>query len=223
MLEHYKGGLERIDLISMNKLFNTTIISKFPEKDKEIRTKWWYWLPVGASFVVCLIGIAVLGYIVAGIPDRLEYYAEPVELKAEPIKQIVEVIPIEIEVVEEDSEPIPEPTVHMTDDDIIAAVVMSEAGNQDLLGKTAVAATILNRADYFDLTIEQVVNAKGQYSYPYYGKITDEAYRAVEIARENRDLFPATMMYFRNTHYHDFGIPYEQIGDHFFSLIESEG
>lgn len=207
----------------MNKLFHTTIISKFPEKDKEIRTKWWYWLPVGVSFVVCLIGIAVLGYIVAGIPDRLEYYAEPVELKAEPIRQIVEVIPIEIEVVEEDPEPIPEPAVHMTDDDIIAAVVMSEAGNQDLLGKTAVAATILNRADYFNLTIEQVVNAKGQYSYPYYGKITDEAYRAVEIARENRDLFPATMMYFRTGDYHNFGEHYNKIGDHFFSMIESEG
>jgi hypothetical protein len=207
----------------MNKLFHTTIISKFPEKDKEIRTKWWYWLPVGASFMVCLIGIAVLGYIVAGIPDRLEYYAEPVELKAEPIRQIVEVIPIEIEVVEEDPEPIPEPTVHMTDDDIIAAVVMSEAGNQDLLGKTAVAATILNRADYFDLTIEQVVNAENAYSYPYYGVITAECYRAVEIARENRDLFPATMMYFRTGDYHSFGEHYNKIGDHFFSMIESEG
>ena len=206
----------------MNKLFRTTIISKFPEKDKEIRTKWWYWLPVGASFVVCLIGIAVLGFIVAGIPDRLEYYAEPVELKAEPIKQIVEVVPVEIEVIEEDPELIPEPTVHMTDDDIIAAVVMSEAGNQDLLGKTAVAATILNRADYFDLTIEQVVNAENAYSYPYYGVITAECYRAVEIARENRDLFPATMMYFRTEKYHSFGEHYNQIGDHFFSMIESE-
>jgi spore germination cell wall hydrolase CwlJ-like protein len=173
--------------------------------------------------MVCLIGIAVLGYIVAGIPDRLEYYAEPVELKAEPIRQIVEVIPIEIEVVEEDPEPIPEPTVHMTDDDIIAAVVMSEAGNQDLLGKTAVAATILNRADYFDLTIEQVVNAENAYSYPYYGVITAECYRAVEIARENRDLFPATMMYFRTGDYHSFGEHYNKIGDHFFSMIESEG
>lgn len=204
----------------MKKLFYNMIVSNFPEKDKEIRAKWWYWLPVGASFVVCLIGIAVLGYIVAGIPDRLEYYAEPTELKAEPIRQIIEVVPVEIEVVEEEPEPIPGPTVHMTDDDIIAAVVMSEAGNQDLLGKTAVAATILNRADYFDITIEQVVNAKGQYSYPYYGKITDEAYRAVEIARENRDLFPTTMMFFKTKDYHSFGVPYEQIGDHYFSLIE---
>ena len=207
----------------MKKLFYNMIVSNFPEKDKEIRTKWWYWLPVGASFVVCLIGIAVLGYIVAGIPDRLEYYAEPVELKAEPIKQIVEVIPIEIEVVEEDPEPIPEPTVHMTDDDIIAAVVMSEAGNQDLLGKTAVAATILNRADYFNITIEQVVNAENAYGYPYYGVITAECYRAVEIARDNRDLFPATMMYFRTGDYHNFGEHYNKIGDHFFSMIESEG
>ena len=209
----------------MKKLFYNMIVSNFPEKDKEIRTKWWYWLPVGASFLVCLIGIAVLGYIVAGIPDRLEYYTEPVELKAEPIKQIVEVIPIEIEVIEEDPEPIPEPTVHMTDDDIIAAVVMSEAGNQDLLGKTAVAATILNRADYFGLTIEQVVNADNAYNaYPYTGVVTADCYRAVEIARENRDLFPTTMMFFKTKDYHGFGEHYNKIGDHYFSyLAESEG
>ena len=206
----------------MNKLNDTFIVSNFPQKDKEIRTKWWYWLPVGASFVVCLIGIAVLGYLVAGIPDRLEYYAEPTELKAEPIKQIVEVIPIEIEVIEEDPEPTPEPTLHMTDDDIIAAVVMSEAGNQDLLGKVAVAAVILNRADYYDMTVEQVVNAPNQFSYPYVGIVTHECYRAVEIAENNRDLFPEGMMWFRTGTYHEIGMPYEKLGDHYFSFIESE-
>ena len=105
---------------------------------------------------------------------------------------------------------------------LIAMVVMSEAGNQDMLGKCAVASVVLNRCDYFGLTVESVVKAKGQFSFPYYGTVSEDCYRAVEIAEQNRDLFPATMLYFRNTHYHNFGIPYEQIGDHYFSLIESE-
>lgn len=209
----------------MNKLIDATIISKFPEKDKEIRTKWWYWLPVGASFVVCLIGIAVLGYIVAGIPDRLEYYAEPVELKAEPIKQIVEVIPIEIEVVEEDPEPIPEPepVVHLTDDDILAAVAMSEAGNQDVLGMAFVIMTVLNRCDYYDATVESIVSAPHQYAYPYYGKISDNAYLAIKLAREYRNTFPP-IAWFRTGDYSAYGEPAFKWGDHYFSYIaESEG
>lgn len=208
----------------MNKLIDATIISKFPEKDKEIRTKWWYWLPVGASFVVCLIGIAVLGYIVAGIPDRLEYYAEPVELKAEPIKQIVEVIPIEIEVVEEDPEPIPEPepVVHLTDDDIMAAVVMAEAGDQVMIGKVAVAITILNRCDFFDASVESIVTAPNQYSYPCTGVITEECYEAVRIARENRNLFPKGMMWFLPSGYPRYGHPYLQIQGHYFSYLTDE-
>ena len=92
--------------------------------------------------------------------------------------------------------------------------------SQELLGMVAVATTVLNRADYYDMTIEQVVTAKNQYSYPYTGVIKHECYRAVEIAKENRDLFPATMMWFRTKHYHDFGTPYMQIGDHYFSQLE---
>lgn len=201
----------------MNNLIDTTIISKFPEKDKEIRTKWWYWLPVGASFVVCLIGIAVLGYIVAGIPDRLEYYAETTELKAEPIKQIVEVIPIEIEVIEEDPEPIPEPQVHLTDDDLIAAVIMGEARGERFIGKVAVAATVLNRADGWEQTVEQVVTDPGQFAYPYIGVIFPSAYEAVYYAKNHRGLFPKNMYYFRNDHYHPKHKDYIQIGNHYFS------
>ena len=206
----------------MNKLNDTFIVSNFPQKDKEIRTKWWYWLPVGASFLVCLIGIAILGYIVAGIPDRLEYYAEPAELKAEPIKQIVEVVPVEIEVVEEDPEPIPEPTVHMTDDDIMAAVVMAEAGNQEMIGKVAVAITILNRCDFFDASVESIVSAPNQYSYPCTGVITEECYEAVRIAKENRNLFPKGMMWFLPSGFPEYGHNYLKIQDHYFSYLTDE-
>jgi len=105
-----------------------------------------------------------------------------------------------------------------SDMQVIAEVVMSEAGNQPLVGKVAVAATLLNRIEVTGRTAESI--ALEAYSYPYYGIVTNDCYRAVEIAMDNRDLFPDDMMYFRTLHYHDFGVPYVQIGDHYFSTKE---
>ena len=141
-------------------------------------------------------------------------------LEATPIETAEEITEVkeEPEIIEEVEEKAP----IMSDEDIIAMVVMAEAGNQDMLGKVAVATVVLNRADYFGTTIESVVKEPNQFSFPYYGTVSEDCYRAVEIAQANRDLFPATMMYFRNTKYHSFGIPYEQIGDHFFSLREEK-
>lgn len=195
-----------------------SIISKFPSNDNnnmyDGRRGPQYFVPMAVIITLLLIGFFWLGYLMISIP---EYFGEIEGLKGEPIPKV-------IEVEEKEVEPEPERPIkpyYMTDDDIIAAVVMGEAGNQDLLGKTAVAATVLNRADYFGLTVEEVVTADGAYNaYPYYGIITSDCYRAVEIARENRDLFPSTMMYFKTKSYHSFGEPYEQIGDHFFSYLK---
>lgn len=195
-----------------------SIISKFPSNDNnnmyDGRRGPQYFVPMAVIITLLLIGFFWLGYLMISIPD---YFGEMEGLKGEPIPKV-------IEVEEKEVEPEPERPIkpyYMTDDDIIAAVVMGEAGNQDLLGKTAVAATVLNRADYFGLTVEEVVTADGAYNaYPYYGIITSDCYRAVEIARENRDLFPSTMMYFKTKSYHSFGEPYEQIGDHFFSYLK---
>ena len=186
------------------------IISNFPEEDKEIRSGFKYYFPLIAFMTACFLAMLALVWRVCQMPIEYE------ELIGEPIPEVKEVEAKEAPVEETEVQ------IHMTDDDIIAAVVMAEAGNQDLLGKTAVAATILNRADYYGLTIEQVVTAKNQYSYPYTGIVTAECYRAVEIARQNRDLFPETMMYFKTKSYHTFGEPYEQIGDHFFSYLKED-
>ena len=188
------------------------ILSNFPEEHKNERGIKDY-VPVIAFTIACFLAMLALIWRVMQIPEDLE------ELVGEPIQKVVEVEKVEAEA---EPEPDKEPVVHLTDDDIIAAIVMSESGNQDMLGKVAVATTVLNRADYFGLTIEQVANAKNAYSYPYYGVITSDCYRAVEIARENRDLFPATMMWFKTKDYHTFAEPYEKIGDHYFSYLEKE-
>ena len=192
----------------------TTIISNFPQKvNKRMNDR------EDLRFVVWLIALLL---VVAGLSIfyvSTKQTNEDFILKAEPIKQVTaaEIVEEVTEVEEEE----PKAPI-LSDQELIAMVVMSEAGNQDMLGKCAVASVVLNRCDYFGLTVESVVKAKGQFSFPYYGTVSEDCYRAVEIAEQSRDLFPATMLYFRNTKYHDFGIPYEKIGDHYFSLIESE-
>ena len=188
------------------------ILSNFPEENKDERGIKDY-VPIIAFTGACFLAMLALIWRVMQIPEDLD------ELVGEPIQKVVEVEKVATEA---EPEPEKEPVIHLTDDDIIAAIVMSESGNQDMLGKVAVAATVFNRADYFGLTIEQVANAKNAYSYPYYGVITSDCYRAVEIARENRDLFPPTMMWFKTKDYHTFAEPYEKIGDHYFSYLESE-
>ena len=192
----------------------TTIISNFPQKvNKRMNDR------EDLRFVVWIVALLL---VVAGLSVLYISTREPKEdfvLKAEPIKQVTSAQIIE-EVTETEEEEPKAPI--LSDQELIAMVVMSEAGNQDMLGKVAVASVVLNRCDYFGLTVESVVKAKGQFSFPYYGTVSEDCYRAVEIAQENRDLFPEDMLYFRAFKYHDFGVPYEQIGDHFFSRKEGE-
>ncbi len=191
------------------------IISNYPSNDNNENKGWKYYLPLSVMMVLMFIGMVVLAYLVCSLPD---YFIEDTEVIGEPLQHVQEFVVPQAEAQEE----APEPVVHLTDDDIIAQVVMHEAGNQEMIGKVAVAMTILNRCDYFDLTVEQVVNTEGAYAYPYTGVITHDCYRAIEIARANRDLFPADFMYFNADGYHGFGQEYIQIQDHYFSTQETK-
>lgn len=102
--------------------------------------------------------------------------------------------------------------------ELIARVVCSESNNQPFVGKVAVATTVLNRVDYYNSTVEAIVNAPKQYVCGLY--YTEECMDAVEYAMNNRDLFPDDMMWFRAGYYHSFGNPYVVIQDHYFSRKE---
>lgn len=169
----------------------------------------WDTLPI----VLIIIGLILA---VTGLYN-LEQYCESIvelpELKAEPIvvektEEIIE----ETVVVEEQAEP------RIPDRDILAMVVMAEAGGEKFIGKVAVAAVVLNRASMWDMTIGEVATQEDQFVYPYYGTVSVACYEAVDYAMQNRDLFPSNMLYFRNFKYHEnIGEPYIQIGGHFFS------
>lgn len=106
--------------------------------------------------------------------------------------------------------------------EMLASVVMAEAGNQCELGKRLVVDTILNRVDdpkYPSTIIDNIlypnafscVSDGGIYRhYPddyIYDLIYDEM-----ACRTNYDV-----MYFRTGYYHSFGEPVDQVGDHYFS------
>jgi hypothetical protein len=108
----------------------------------------------------------------------------------------------------------------ISEDELMAKVIMAEAGSEKFAGKVAVAIAILNRSDYYEQTIYEVLTAPNQFASPAY-IVTEDCYKAVEFAKENRDLFPEDMIYFRNKYYHkNLGVPYIQIGGHFFSTVE---
>ena len=111
------------------------------------------------------------------------------------------------------------------DRELIARCVMSEAGGESEDCQEAVATVILNRymsPRYPDNLSEIIV--PGQFSLQDNGEITTEVYLSVSRALVNYNTgmqcIPYNCYYFRAGKYHDFGIPYRQIGNNYFSLSE---
>ena len=129
-----------------------------------------------------------------------------------------------IDITEEQTEDICSYYVTDKEYDLLLRVCMSECGGkygEPLDGKIAVVETILNRSEIYGKTIEEVVYEPNQYSVSDNGEPDETVEQAVDIAlREN--IYPDDMIYFRTSNYHTFGKPYQKIGNHYFSLKESD-
>jgi len=88
--------------------------------------------------------------------------------------------------------------------ELICRVVAAEARGEDLQGQMAVAQTILDRAELWNMTPAEVVQAPGQYAYPYQGEIPD----SVKLAVAN--VFDGGIRIFQDpvTHFHSGPEPY---------------
>ena len=125
-----------------------------------------------------------------------------------------------IDITEEQAEDIC--SYYVTDEEynLLLRVCMSECGGkygEPLEGKIAVVETILNRSDIFGMSIEEVVYEPNQYSVSDNGEPDETVIEAVDIALSS-NTYPDDMIYFRAGYYHNFGTPYRQIGNHYFSL-----
>lgn len=106
--------------------------------------------------------------------------------------------------------------------DLLLRVCMSECGGkygESFEGKVAVVETVINRCEMYGKGVKDIVYAPKQYSTIDNGEPDATVYEAVDYALSH-NTFPDDMIYFRTKHYHSFGTPYEQIGNHFFSLEE---
>ena len=191
---------------------STYILSQFPIKrnDSFMKKISKDLLPLLAILIVASALISVMAIIYYASEDSIpELEPVPIEVE-ETLTEIEESEPHEVI-------PVKEP--FYSDEELIAMVVNAESGGEPMIGKVAVASVVLNRCDYYDQTVESIVYAKDQFAI---SKIyTSDDLRAVEIAKENRDLFPNNMLYFRNKHYHKFGEEYMVIGSHYFSLAKN--
>ena len=125
-----------------------------------------------------------------------------------------------IDITEEQTEDIC--SYYVTDEEynLLLRVCMSECGGkygEPLEGKIAVVETILNRSEIYGKTIEEVVYEPNQYSVSDNGEPDETVIEAVDIALSS-NTYPDDMIYFRAGYYHNFGTPYRQIGNHYFSL-----
>lgn len=101
---------------------------------------------------------------------------------------------------------------------LICRVVMSEASTEPYECKVAVAETIINRllSERFSNTIEEIIFINNSYSTQNNGEPNQDCINAVTQAI-NQITFSESMVYFRTSHYHNFGVPNFCIGNTYFS------
>lgn len=107
--------------------------------------------------------------------------------------------------------------------EMLAICVEAEAGNQGLLGKRMVADVILNRVDdsSFPDNIVDVISQPNQFTSYWDGGMerhnepSEETIKAVQMEIEHRS-YPS-LLYFNTGNYSEYGTPWKQVGDHYFS------
>ena len=106
--------------------------------------------------------------------------------------------------------------------ELMAKVVEAEAGNQNLLGKRMVVDVILNRVrdeDFPDTIIDVI------YEENAFAVIDNGMYERVEISEETwiaihmelEEISYPGLFYFCSTGFHEYGTPWNKIGDHYFN------
>lgn len=99
------------------------------------------------------------------------------ELRQEAIESLYVEENVEVEEVVEDNKK----NAVISDRDLIERVIAAEARGDTFRGIMAVAQTIKDRGDLWNMTYEEVVTAPGQFAEPYQGEISDNVKCAVEL------------------------------------------
>jgi spore germination cell wall hydrolase CwlJ-like protein len=135
-----------------------------------------------------------------------------------------EVMQLAIENTEDTQEQIKE-EIYLGELELLAQLVMAEAGNQDLTGKRLVVDVVLNRVDSPDYpdSITEVIFQKYHFSSLSDGNfdeaawtITDDCFEAVRMETSGTRL-DNDILYFTADKYGRYGVPAYKHGNHYFS------
>lgn len=106
--------------------------------------------------------------------------------------------------------------------ELLATCVEAEAANQGLEGKRLVADVILNRVDSpeFPNSITEVITQPYHFTSYWDGAMdravpTEETFEAVRLELEHRS--NTEILYFTAGEWPQYGTPWKQVGDHYFS------
>lgn len=157
-------------------------------------------------------------------PDVEAEIIQSVVVEETVIDEVTEDIVEETVVADEPIEQVESTNLPLSDEDIdlIALVTMAEAEGECELGKRLVIDVILNQIDSprFADTVSGVVYAKNAFECMWNGRINrcyvrdDIRQLVIEELQNRTDL---TVYYFRAGHYHTFGTPVINVGNHYFS------
>jgi N-acetylmuramoyl-L-alanine amidase len=150
------------------------------------------------------------------ISDTIDIIEEPVE----EIEEVVEIVEVDEPIVQNTSTN----TLSLSESDIdlIALVTMVEAEGECDEGKRLVIDVILNRYDSsrFPNTISGVIYARNAFECMWNGRVDrcivrDDIRQLVVEELQSRT--NSNIHYFRTNHYHNFGVPVVNVGNHYFS------
>lgn len=100
--------------------------------------------------------------------------------------------------------------------DLLVRISMSEAGNQDTIGKALIMLCVLNRCERTGLSVRQVIYSPHQFAVKGMCAGNEDAYKALELILSGWDESEGATS-FRTLHYHPWGTPLFQHQAHYFS------
>lgn len=119
----------------------------------------------------------------------------------------------------------PEPYLEMTEDDVyeLATLVYLESGTESYECQKAIASVVIHRMQNDDLTLQEVIYAKNQFSPAYLiaqSEPSESTLQAVREVLQDGPTIPNYVTFFRADYYHDWSeliIPYCTIDHTYFS------
>ena len=109
---------------------------------------------------------------------------------------------------------------NVSEEELLYKLVEAESGNQSSLGRRLVTDCVLNMAAAGDGSVKSAILKKGVFDVVAYGSIFETNPKESTIQCVDTELegqIDYSVMWFRTGHYHNFGVPFEHVGAHWFS------